>query len=102
MARQVTWTESAWTDIEEVADYIAKDSQHYAGAFIREVRDAARSLAHLAERGRTVPEFNDPLIRELIVKSYRLIYKVTSRTTYILGFIHGARDLSSLWEREKR
>ena len=36
MARQVTWTESAWTDIEEVADYIAKDSQHYAGAFIRE------------------------------------------------------------------
>jgi plasmid stabilization system protein ParE len=59
MARKVTWTESAWTDIEEVADYIAKDSQHYAGAFIREVRDAARSLAYLAERGRTVPYLKD-------------------------------------------
>ncbi|PIV02528.1 MAG: hypothetical protein COS57_12050 [Syntrophobacterales bacterium CG03_land_8_20_14_0_80_58_14] len=65
MARKVTWTESAWIDLEEVADYIAKDSPHYAGAFIREVRDAARSLAYLAERGRTVPEFNDPPIRYL-------------------------------------
>ena len=102
MARKVTWTESAWIDLEEVADYIAKDSPHYAGAFIREVRDAARSLAYLAERGRIVPEFNDPLIRELIVKTYRLIYQVTERTTYILGFIHGARDLFALWERERR
>ena len=24
MARKVTWTESAWIDLEEVADYIAK------------------------------------------------------------------------------
>ena len=102
MARKVTWTESAWIDLEEVAAYIAKDSPHYAGAFSREVRDAARSLAYLAERGRIVPEFNDPLIRELIVKTYRLIYQVTERTTYILGFIHGARDLSALWERERR
>jgi toxin ParE1/3/4 len=102
VARKIVWTESAWRDLEEVAAYIAKDSPHYAGAFIREVRDAARSLAYLAERGRTVPEFNDPSIRELIVKSYRLLYQVTERVTYILGFIHGARNLSVLWEREKR
>jgi plasmid stabilization system protein ParE len=63
MARKVTWTESAWIDLEEVADYIGKDSPRYAGAFVREVRDAARSLAYLAERGRAVPEFNDPSIR---------------------------------------
>jgi toxin ParE1/3/4 len=102
MARKVTWTESAWIDLEEVADYIDKDSPHYAGAFVREVRDAARSLAYLAERGRTVPEFNDPSIRELFVRSYRLIYQVTGQTVYIVGFIHGARDLAALWDRERR
>ncbi len=102
MARKVTWTETAWIDLEEVADYIGKDSPHYAGAFVREVRDAARSLAHIAERGRTVPEFNDPSIRELFVRSYRLIYQVTGQTVHIVGFIHGARDLSALWERERR
>jgi plasmid stabilization system protein ParE len=53
---------------------IAHDSPHYAAAFVREVRDGARSLAHLAERGRVVPEFGDTSIRELFVRCYRLIY----------------------------
>ena len=102
MARKVTWTKSARIDLEEVADYIGKDSPHYAGAFVREVRDAARSLVYLAERGRTVPEFNDPSIRELFVRSYRLIYQVAEEAVYVIGFIHGARDLLALWERERR
>lgn len=102
MARKVTWTEVAWSDLKEAADYIAKDSPHYAAAFVREVRDAARSLGYLAERGRIVPELDDPSIRELFVRSYRLIYQVTEQTAYIVGFIHGARDLWALWEREGR
>jgi len=36
VARKITWTETAWIDLEEVADYIGKDSPHYAGAFVRE------------------------------------------------------------------
>ncbi len=102
MARKVMWTESAWRDLEEVTDYIARDSSHYAAAFVREARDAARTLAYLSERGRTVPEFNDPSIRELFVRSYRLIYQVAEKAVYIIGFIHGARDLWALWERERR
>jgi plasmid stabilization system protein ParE len=51
MARRVKWTEAAWNDLEGVSDYIAKDSRYYAAAFVREVRDATRSLAYLAERG---------------------------------------------------
>ena len=102
MARKVMWTESAWKDLEEVADYIAKDSSHYAAAFVREVREAARTLEYLAERGRTVPELSDPRIREFFVRSYRLIYQVTNQAVYIIGFIHGARDLRAFWERESR
>ncbi len=102
MARKVEWTEVAWSDLEEVSDYIAKDSRYYAAAFVREVRDAARSLTYLAERGRVVPEFGDPTIRELFVRRYRLIYQVTEQSVYIIGFIHGARDLLAFWEREER
>jgi plasmid stabilization system protein ParE len=79
------WTESAWRDLEEVADYIAKDSSHYAAAFVREARDAARTLINLAERGHVVPEFNNPIIRELFVRSYRLIYQVAGQAVYIGG-----------------
>jgi plasmid stabilization system protein ParE len=102
MAWKVVWAESAWRDLEGVADYIAKDSSSYAAAFVREAREAARTLAYLAERGRIVPEFNDPSIRELFMRSYRLIYQITEQVIYIIGFIHGARDLWALWERERR
>ncbi len=102
MAGRVIWTQTAWSDLEAVADYIAKDSRHYAAAFVGEVRDAARSLAHLAERGRVVPEFHDPSIRELFVRDYRLVYQVSENAVHIVGFIHGARDLWALWEREQR
>jgi plasmid stabilization system protein ParE len=64
VARTVTWSEPAWHDLEQVADYIAQDSLHYAATFVREVRDAARSLVTFAERGRIVPEYNDPAVRE--------------------------------------
>ena len=102
MARKVVWTEAAWSDLEAAAEYIAKDSPHYAAAFVHEVRDATRSLTHLAERGRVVSEFQDPSIRELLVRNYRLIYKLSAPAAIIVGFIHGARDLSALWEREGR
>ncbi len=102
MARQVKWTEVAWSDLEGVADYISKDSAYYAAAFVREVRDAARTLADLAERGRAVPEFSDPRLRELFVRDYRLIYRVSKQVVHVIALIHGARDLWMLWEREKR
>ena len=100
MARRVAWTGAALIDLETAASYIAEDSARYAAAFVREARDAARSLARLAERGRVVPEFKDPSIRELFVRNFRLIYHVTEGTVYIIGFIHGARDLQRLRERE--
>lgn len=102
MARQIAWTEQSWSDLLAVADYIAKDSPRYAASFVREVRNAARSLARFAERGRIVPEFRDPSIRELLVRNYRLVYRLTEQTVFIVGFIHAARDLASLWEREAR
>lgn len=84
MARRVAWTETAWRDLEHVADYIAEDSPGYAAAVVRRIRDQARSLEELSERGRIVPE------------SYRLIY------VHVLGLIHGARDLTALWETGSR
>jgi plasmid stabilization system protein ParE len=102
MDRRVIWTEAAWRDLEQVIAYIARDSSHYAASFAREVRDASRSLSRFAERGRRVPELDQPDIREIFVRSYRLIYSISGKTLHILGLIHGARDLGAVWEREKR
>ncbi|MFB3924080.1 MAG: type II toxin-antitoxin system RelE/ParE family toxin [Terriglobia bacterium] len=100
MAGKVVWAESAWNDLQQTTDFIARDSPRYAAAFAGEVLEAAQSLARFAERGRVVPEFRNPTIRELFVRNYRLIYQVEMNSTNILAFIHGSRDLAGLWERE--
>ena len=76
MARKIVWAKSAWHDLEDTAEYIAKDSVHYAASIVLQDRDAARSLTRLSERGRIVPEFDDPYILKLIVGNYRLIYQL--------------------------
>ena len=102
MAWRIEWTEVALDDLEQVWRYIARDSEYYASAFIRQVREAARSLAYLPNRHRVVPEFGDEAIRETYIKQYRLIYQVTDEVVYILAFIHGARDLLGVWRDENR
>jgi plasmid stabilization system protein ParE len=96
VARTVVWTHRAWSDLERAADYIAQDSPSYAAALVSRTREAARSLTHFAERGRLVPELEEPQVRELLVDSFRLIYQVGRVEIAVLAFVHGARDLSGL------
>jgi hypothetical protein len=42
-------------------------------------------LEALAERGRVVPELDDPGVRELLVGSYRLIYEVGPESVHVLA-----------------
>ena len=102
MARKVNWAYEAATDLEALAEYIARDSAFYASAFVQEIRDASRSLNEFSERGRIVPELGNPNIRELFVREYRLIYSIEESRVVMLGLIHGKRDLKRLWKREKR
>ncbi len=97
MARTLIWTETALQDLDGAAEYIARDSKFYAKAFVKEARQAARSRKRFAERGRIVPELGDSQIREIFVRRYRLIYKIEGTKIYVVRFIHGARDFSTLW-----
>ncbi|HEX4494915.1 MAG TPA: type II toxin-antitoxin system RelE/ParE family toxin [Thermoanaerobaculia bacterium] len=101
MARTVRWTETATHDVEEAADFIARDSRYYAAALVRDARAVARSLRTLAERGRVVPEARSSNVREIPVKSYRLIYEVSPDRVSVLAFVHGSRDLPALWQRRE-
>lgn len=48
-----------------------------------------------------MPEFGNDDLRELFVRNYRLIYHVTADVVYIIGFIHGARELWRLWDSDR-
>ncbi len=97
MAREVVWTQHAWSDLDQAADYIARDSPNYAATLLAQARDTARTLDRFAERGRAVPELSDATIREIFVGSFRLVYRILPKRVEVLAFVHGARDLAALW-----
>jgi len=103
VAWRVRWTEPAWDNLERQAAYIAQDSPRYAAALIRDARDAARSLRQFPNRGRVVPEENNPSIRELFVfHSYRMLFQVfeTSHEVHIIAFVYGGRLLANALDEE--
>ena len=99
--RAVVWAESARTGLDEVIEYIAQDSRDRALQVLQQALESAASLSMLAERGRMVPEFNDPAKRELFVFQYRLIYQVSSDQVTIEAFLHSARDFAR-WRQDRR
>jgi len=92
VAYGVAWTESAWQELEEAAEYIARDSPHFASALMHEAQLAAQSLKKSPQRGRVVPELRDASVREIFAKQYRLIYELGPNRVVVLSFLHGARQ----------
>jgi toxin ParE1/3/4 len=92
--RQVIWTVGARNELDDIIAYIAQDSPVTACTFLEEVLEFADSLSTLPYRGRIVPELSDPVVRELFIRRYRLLYGIQDEEVYVLSIIHGARD----WE----
>ena len=92
--REVIWTTSARNEFDDIVAHIAKDAPLSALAFLEEVLACADTLVTLARRGRIVPELQNPRIRELFIKRYRLLYEIDDCAVYVLGLIHGAREFN--------
>lgn len=73
---RLEWTEPAVADLENIQDYIARDSAEYADALIERLILSVDRLESFPESGRRVSESTDPKIRELLVESYRVIYRL--------------------------
>jgi plasmid stabilization system protein ParE len=93
VAYEVIIAPSAFRDLEEVFNFIATDSPENASRFVRLLLDSTRKLGDFPELGRIVPNFKNPLIRELVVRSYRVIYRLDplDERVEIVRFWHAAR-----------
>jgi toxin ParE1/3/4 len=93
MAYEVVWSPRAVEDVEAIALYIAADSTSYAAAVVKKIADTTRNLGRFPFAGRIVPEFGEEDIREKLVYSYRIIYRIQEETVTIAAVIHGKRHL---------
>ena len=90
---EVRCTPQAADDLETITDFIAADSPHYASLFAMDVLSAVERLTDFPRSGRIVPEVNDPDVREIILGSYRIVYRVRGELVELLTIYHGARLL---------
>jgi toxin ParE1/3/4 len=95
---QVVLSLSARSDLRAIVRYISFDAPDRALEFGHFLISRTRFLAGSPELGRIVPEFEDPFIREIIARSYRIVYRVddTRRLVEVIRFWHAARGTPEL------
>jgi toxin ParE1/3/4 len=93
MGWQVIISPSAQRDLAGIVRYIAQHNPDAAARLGFELITRAESLKTFPELGRMVSEFQHPDLREIIVRSYRVIYRLKrdDQRIEIVRFWHGAR-----------
>jgi len=96
MVVEVKWTLYSLEDIDSIANFIAKDSEHFASIQVEKFFIRSEILENYSNTGGTVAEFGDANIRELIEGCYRIIYRVLNESRIdILAVHHSNRLLSN-------
>ncbi len=86
---------NAQKDLERIFFYIAEDSINNAKKFILELEEKIYSLDTMPERFALISEniFFGTNYRQITHKNYRVIYKISGNSVFIMRVVHGAELL---------
>jgi toxin ParE1/3/4 len=94
---EVIWSDSAIQDLNDIGEYISKDSEKYAEITVNQLFSSTDILEDQPKAGKIVPEFEIESIRELIRGNYRIVYQlIEDQLIQILAVHHSARLLGSV------
>jgi toxin ParE1/3/4 len=88
----IIWSPQAADDIVGIQTYISADSVHFAELVVRRIVARVEQLSSFPESGRMVPERQDPAVREVIVKPYRIVYRYRGAVVEIVTVFRGTRE----------
>ncbi len=95
----ITWAAVAQSDLKQIVDYIALDSPDNAIETLKKIRQKVSELYTLPERGRIVTELKDQgihIYREIIVPPWRIIYRISDTTVFVLSVIDARRNVEDI------
>lgn len=95
---RVVWTLQAVEDVEAIRAFIARDSPHFAALMVERIVESVERLREFPRSGRVVPEVDRDAYREVILGSYRIVYRLEDNRAEILTVVHAARLLPDLGE----
>lgn len=96
---EIAWARTAETDLKEIVNYIAIGSPENALRIFKKIKNNASSLYSTPERCRIVPELKEQGImqyRELIVKPWRIIYRIAEKKVYVLSVLDSRRNIEDI------
>lgn len=93
---RVRWTRSAADDLVRIGRFIARDRPQAARRWVHLIKRKGDELAEFPMRGRSVPEFPGGGYRELVIRHYRLVYRVVDEVVEIVVVFEGHRLLDEL------
>jgi toxin ParE1/3/4 len=90
---QIVWTGRARRDLQEIIEYISRDSKAYAQSFALQLREKVGRLEAFPESGPVISEDPERLVRQITAGNYRILYLYSKEKVAILTVVHGARNL---------
>lgn len=93
MARRVIFSSVASRDIDQIANWIAKESPAGAALVVKKIISVAESLSDLSTRGRRLEDVDGVETRQLLAYDYRVIYQLRAEEVIIATIAHSAREL---------
>lgn len=81
-------------ELLQIKWYIEQDSEFYANKTVNEINKRIQNLLLFPAMGKVINEKQN--MRQIIYKSYKILYKFNSNKIYILHIIHHSRNISNL------
>jgi addiction module RelE/StbE family toxin len=87
--RKLVWTARALRDLRDIDAYIAADDPAAAARWIDKLLAAAERAARFPGSGHMVREKGRADLRQILVRSYRIVYLVRERQVDVLTVFEG-------------
>lgn len=102
MARLI-WTESALSDLNEIAEYVALENPLAARALVQRVFSAVERLERHPSSGKAPGELKGTRYREVVCGPCRVFYRHSKGEVHILYVMRSERELRSflLYDRDE-
>jgi toxin ParE1/3/4 len=83
-------------DLLSIGDHIAADRAATARSWVERLRACGARAAENPRAGRIVPEIGREDVREIFLRSYRIVYRVTAKGIVVLTVFEGHRSLGGV------
>ena len=100
MRTPVTWSPKARLELADIWNYVKQDSGANALQILHDIAAAVDRLEEYPFSGRMVPEWKQPILRELIVGNYRVMHSIEPEEIIVFTVRHSRRRLPRRFRRE--